>query len=148
MSCPKRIFWPAWITGGATGRRAAAAAARLADAGIRRLFVVADRKLVGVVSRRDLLSTFRRPDEEIRAVIERDILDGTLQVQPGQASVTVAGGVVTLLGLLDNHGSVERAGELAAEVQGMLEVKNRLDFVWDDHRLRPAVLGSRHPAMS
>ncbi|OOC02547.1 hypothetical protein B0293_30765 [Amycolatopsis azurea DSM 43854] len=51
-----------------------------------------------VVSRRDLLSTFRRPDDDIRASVEHDVLAKTLRVPPGQASVTVAGGVVTLLG--------------------------------------------------
>lgn len=133
MSAPVRTI--------STDDSVSAAAVRLADAGIRRLFVVDDGKLVGVVSRRDLLSTFRRPDREIRETIERDILTDTLWVQPGQASVTVVNGIVTLLGRLDNRGSVERAGVLAAEVPGVLEVKNRLDFVWDDRSIRPAALG-------
>lgn len=133
MSTPVRTI--------STDESVGAAAVRLADAGIRRLFVVDDGKLVGVVSRRDLLSTFRRPDREIREVIERDILADTLWVQPGQASVIVANGIVTLLGRLDNRGAVERAAVLAAEVPGVLEVKNGLDFVWDDRSIRPAALG-------
>ncbi|RSN60936.1 hypothetical protein DMH01_16940 [Amycolatopsis sp. WAC 04182] len=123
------------------GASLAAAAIRLARKNVRRLFVVEDAKLVGVVSRRDLLSTFRRPDEDIRGEIERDILAGTLRVAPGQASVTVADGVVTLLGRLDNRGAVERAGTLAGEVPGVVDVRNRLDFVWDDDVIRPASLG-------
>jgi CBS-domain-containing membrane protein len=81
----------------------AAAAIRLAGKDVRRLFVVEDTKLVGVVSRRDLLSTFRRPDEEIR-------------------------------------GEIERAGALSSEVPGVVDVRNRLDFVWDDDVVRPASL--------
>ncbi|MFI7117398.1 CBS domain-containing protein [Amycolatopsis sp. NPDC049868] len=123
------------------GASLAAAAIRLAKEDVRRLFVVEDAKLVGVVSRRDLLSTFRRPDEDIRDEIENDILAGALRVTPGQASVTVADGVVTLLGRLDNRGAVERAGALAGEVAGVVDVRNRLDFVWDDDVIRPASLG-------
>lgn len=133
MSTPVRTI--------STDESVGAAAVQLADAGIRRLFVVDEGKLVGVVSRRDLLSTFRRPDREIREVIERDILADTLWVQPGQASVTVVNGIVTLLGRLDNRGAVERAGVLAAEVPGVLQVKNGLDFIWDDRSIRPAALG-------
>ncbi|MFD5247681.1 CBS domain-containing protein [Amycolatopsis sp. NPDC058340] len=123
------------------GASLSAAAVRLIKKDVRRLFVVANGKLVGVVSRRDLLSMFRRPDEEIRGEIERDILAGTLWVAPGQASVTVADGVVTLLGRLDNRGAVERAGALSSEVPGVVDVRNRLDFVWDDDVIRPASLG-------
>lgn len=124
-----------------SGDSLAMAAIRLARRGVRRLFVVEDGKLAGVVSRRDLLSSFRRPDEEIRDEIERDILARTLWVSPGQASVTVTDGVVTLLGRLDNRGAVERAGALTNEVPGVVEVRNRLDFVWDDDTIRPAALG-------
>ncbi|QXV56458.1 CBS domain-containing protein [Amycolatopsis sp. TNS106] len=124
------------------GDSVAAAAVRLAKKDVRRLFVVADGRLVGVVSRRDLLSGFRRADEDIRAEIDRDVLARTLRVAPGQASVTVADGVVTLLGRLDNRGAVERAGALAGEVPGVVDVRNRLDFVWDDDAIRPASLGS------
>ncbi|WP_037310014.1 CBS domain-containing protein [Amycolatopsis orientalis] len=123
------------------GESVGTAATRLGKKGVRRLFVVEDGKLTGVVSRRDLLATFRRSDEEIREEIEHDVLAGTLRVTPGQASVTVEDGVVTLLGRLDNHGAVDRAGALANEVSGVVEVRNRLDFVWDDDRLRPAALG-------
>ncbi|WP_229907580.1 CBS domain-containing protein [Amycolatopsis oliviviridis] len=117
-----------------------AATVRLADAGIRRLFVVEAGKLVGVVARRDLLAVFRRPDDEIRTAVEHDILADTLRVPPGQASVTVSDGVVTLLGRLDSRGAVERAGELSADIAGVLAVKNRLDFVWDDRRTRTSSL--------
>ncbi len=130
---------PVLTVGGAESVEAAATL--LARKGVRRLFVVEDGKLTGVVSRRDLLSNFQRPDEEIRHDIERDVLAGILWVAPGQASVTVQDGVVTLLGRLDNRGAVERAGALVADVAGVVEVRNRLDFVWDDETIRPAALG-------
>ncbi|MFE0020860.1 CBS domain-containing protein [Amycolatopsis sp. NPDC059021] len=108
------------------------AAIRLARTGIRRLFVVDDGRLVGVVSRRDLLGSFCRPDPEIHADIERDVLQRALWATPGQAAVTVENGVVTLVGRLDSRGEAERAGLLTARVPGVIDVHNRLDFVWDD----------------
>jgi CBS domain-containing protein len=75
------------------------AAARLIDAHhVRRLPVVDDEgKLVGIVSRRDLLSVFLRSDEEIAADIRR-VLDDFLLADPEGTDVTVHNGVVTLTG--------------------------------------------------
>ncbi|MFD8496032.1 CBS domain-containing protein [Amycolatopsis sp. NPDC059657] len=124
------------------GSPVAAAANKLAGAGIKRLFVVADGKLVGVVSRRDLLKAFRRSDELIREDIEREVFQQALEVRPGMAAVTVEDGVATLIGRLDCRGDVARAGLLAASVPGVVELRNRLDFVWDDNGERPL-----HPAL-
>jgi hypothetical protein len=78
------------------------AAARLMNTHrIRRLPVVDDKgRLIGIVSRRDLLSVFLRPDEDIRSDI-RQVLDEILAAEPGEADVTVRNGIVTLTGTLD-----------------------------------------------
>jgi len=75
------------------------AAARLMDDHhVRRLPVVdSGGKLAGIVSRRDLLSVFLRPDEEIAADVRR-VLDDFLLAEPGDTEVTVRNGVVTLTG--------------------------------------------------
>lgn len=75
------------------------AAARLMDAHhVRRLPVVdSGGKLMGIVSRRDLLSVFLRPDEAIAADIRR-VLDDFLLAEPADSDVTVRNGVVTLAG--------------------------------------------------
>ena len=75
------------------------AAARLMTThGIRRLPVVDDKgSLIGIVSRRDLLSVFLRPDEDIKADI-RQVLDEILAAEPGEADVSVRNGIVTLTG--------------------------------------------------
>jgi len=78
------------------------AAARLMNTHhITRLPVVDDKgSLIGIVSRRDLLSVFLRPDEDIRADI-RQVIEEILAAEPGQADVTVRNGIVTLTGTLD-----------------------------------------------
>lgn len=75
------------------------AAARLMDGHhVRSLPVVdEDGALAGIVSRRDLLSTFLRPDEDIAADIRRVLADFILD-NPGDTEVSVRHGVVTLAG--------------------------------------------------
>jgi CBS domain-containing protein len=113
------------------------AARELARRGVRRLFVVDDGKLVGVVSRRDLLAVFRRADEDIQRDIMREVLVGTLWADPESVSVTVEDGVVTMLGRLERKCEVEIAGRLVPKVPGVIEVHNRLDYTWNDMPERP-----------
>src|SRR5215470_423836 len=78
------------------------AAARLMNTHrVRRLPVVDEQgKLVGIVSRRDLLSVFLRPDAEI-AHDAQQILHETGCDQPATITVTVHHGVVTLTGAFE-----------------------------------------------
>ena len=51
------------------------AARRILDSEVNRLPVVEDGRLVGIVSRQDLLRLFRRPDKEIEAEIDAKLSD-------------------------------------------------------------------------
>jgi CBS domain-containing protein len=108
------------------------AAARVMNARhIRRLPVVDEKgRLVGVVSRRDLLSVFLRPDEDIAADARR-VLDDVLLAEPGEAEVAVRNGVVTLTGTLDPktgpHGElVPVAIQLMWDVDGVVDIIDEL----------------------
>jgi CBS domain-containing protein len=108
------------------------AAARLMNTHhIRRLPVVDDQgRLIGVVSRRDLLSVFLRPDEDIAADI-RNVLDEIIQAEPGEAGVSVRNGIVTLTGTLDPkagpHGDlIPLAIRLMWGVDGVVDINDRL----------------------
>ena len=98
---------------------------------IRRLPVVDEKgRLVGVVSRRDLLSVFLRPDEDIAADVRR-LLDEVLLAQPGEADVTVREGIVTLTGTLDPktgpHGDlIPVAIKLMWGVDGVVDIIDHL----------------------
>lgn len=54
--------------------------------------------LVGVISRSDVLSVFRRTDEDIRREITEDVIADGFFTDPGRFSVTVKDGIVTLAG--------------------------------------------------
>jgi CBS domain-containing protein len=108
------------------------AAARLLNSHhIRRLPVTDEYgKLIGIVSRRDLLSVFLRTDQDIAADVTR-LLDEVLAAEPGEASVTVHDGIVTLRGGLDPktgpHGDlIPLAIQLMWDVDGVVDVLDRL----------------------
>ena len=78
-------------------------------------------KLIGMVSRRDLLSVFLRPDEEIAAEVY-GLLTGILLAEPDGVQVTVRDGVVFLAGRLARPDLIPVAERLASGVDGVVEV--------------------------
>ena len=103
------------------------AAARLMNARhIRRLPVVdGSGELIGVVSRRDLMKVFLRPDTEIEAEV-RDVLTDILLEGSGGITVAVHEGVVTLTGVLTDKDMIPVATRLASDVPGVVAVANHL----------------------
>jgi len=81
--------------------------------------------LVGVVSRRDLMKVFLRPDGEISAEVT-DALTQILLDNAGQVTVGVSDGVVTLGGALGDEDLIPVAVGLASGVDGVVAVVNRL----------------------
>ncbi|MFI7700592.1 CBS domain-containing protein [Nonomuraea sp. NPDC049480] len=114
----------------------AVAAARLMDAhGVKRLAVVDyNGRLQGIVSRRDLVKLFLRGDQEIAVEIRDDILGRTLWVDTDGVTVTVEGGVVTLTGWMDRRTETGVAARMAARVNGVVDVVNKLTWKQDDSK--------------
>ena len=105
----------------------AAAARKMAEHRLSWLPVVdAAGKVVGVLSRRDVLSVFLRADEAIRAEVIDDVLARMLLVDPARVAVEVHDGVVTLDGELDTRAEKELAEQFAEQVTGVVAVVNRL----------------------
>jgi CBS domain-containing protein len=66
---------------------------------VRRLPVVdKDGRLVGIISRIDVLSVFGRPDEEIRREVTETVIRKDFVTDPASFTVTVMDGIVTLEG--------------------------------------------------
>jgi CBS domain-containing protein len=104
----------------------ASAARRMLEGGHKRLAVVADGAVVGVVSRHDLLRPFARSDADIRADLLRLLADPFRIDEDHAIRPSVAAGVVTL------DGTVRRPSEIAivetevASIPGVVAVDNRL----------------------
>jgi CBS domain-containing protein len=100
-----------------------------------RLPVVDDEgKLLGIVGRRDLLTVFLRPDEDIaadiRRVLDDIVLSGSIS-GPGEADVAVRNGIVTLTGTLNSkvgpHGDLlPLAIRLMWDVDGVVDIIDEL----------------------
>jgi CBS domain-containing protein len=113
---------------------AISAAARLmAERNIRRLCVVdGDGLLVGVVSRRDVIGTFLRADDEIRADIEEHVFKKDMWLVPGSLTAMVVDGVATVDGLVDRRTTAQIAGHLTRAVPGVVGVHNNVRYERDD----------------
>ncbi|MFF9392537.1 CBS domain-containing protein [Streptomyces griseoluteus] len=115
-------------------------AARLMETqDVKRLPVVdeADR-LVGIVSRGDLLRIFLRRDEAIREEITRDVLRDTLGLAPTDVTVDVQDGAVVLGGTVEHRGLVPVVEQLCRGVDGVVSVTGDIAFRQDDTRPAPA----------
>lgn len=101
--------------------------------GVKQLPVV-DRegRVVGLVSRKDLLTVFLRSDEDVRGDVERAISDDTLPIDLSLVRVEVRDGCVRLEGDVELASQVPRAVRRANAVEGVVAVENRLFFRVDD----------------
>jgi CBS domain-containing protein len=97
---------------------------------VKRLPVVdPDGKLLGIVSRRDLLTVFLRSDTQIAAEV-RELLAEILFADPTSVSVRVNEGVVVLTGQLDvaeQHDLIAVAVRLIWDIDGVVDVVQKLD---------------------
>jgi CBS domain-containing protein len=108
------------------------AAKRMEDAGVKRLPVVnLAGRLIGIVSRHDLLKVFLRSDAQILDDVRAD-LHQVPGIDVGQVWVETDEGVVTLSGQVANRSAVETAAVVVARVDGVIDVINRMTFRHDD----------------
>ncbi|MDK9495977.1 CBS domain-containing protein [Streptomyces katrae] len=100
-------------------------AARLMARGhLKRLPVVdGDGRLVGVVSRGDLLKVFLRPDEDIGAEVRELLVYQLIPHGPGEVHVRVANGIAYLNGSLQDPAMEDILVRAAGTVPGVVDVK-------------------------
>jgi len=101
-------------------------AARLLTTGLKRLPVVDDDgRLVGIVSRVDILRLFHQPDRNVEADLQR-VLDDPLLVPGGHSGHKVTGrvqdGVVDLQGTVTRPSHVRIIAGVVGEIPGVIEV--------------------------
>jgi CBS-domain-containing membrane protein len=105
------------------------AAKLMYDRGIKRLPVTdADGRLVGIISRADVLSVFDRTDTAIHHEITHDVLLSDFLVDPSAFRVTVMDGIVTLAGRPETSETGHAIVRRVRHVQGVVAVRDRLDY--------------------
>jgi CBS-domain-containing membrane protein len=111
-----------------------AAAARLMDSEqVKRLPVLDDLgRLIGIVSRSDLLKVHLRPDDDIRTDVESGVLRPYLADESSGVQAEISEGIVTLTGRVDRWSTTDIAGRLVSQVAGVVDVVNKLEYDHDD----------------
>ncbi|MFE7708641.1 CBS domain-containing protein [Streptomyces sp. NPDC057486] len=107
--------------------------------GLERLPVVDEEgRLIGIVTRRDLLGLFLRPDAEIRRRVVEDVLVATMGLRADVVAVHVVDGVVTLEGELERQSEIPVLIRLTEQLDGVVAVMPHLTTPFDNDRLRPS----------
>jgi CBS domain-containing protein len=114
------------------------AARLMQERNVRRLVVVDERgKIVGIVSRSDLLQVFLRTDEELRDEVLSTIIPSMILSTPEEVQVVVRWNVVTLTGEVDRKSDAEILTRMTRDLDGVVEVVDRLSYRWDDSAAAP-----------
>jgi CBS domain-containing protein len=106
---------------------------------VKRLPVVdAAGKLIGIVTRADVLAIYDRKDSDIRGEIAEQVILKHHLCDPANFTVTVADGVVTLEGAPETAFVGRDIVEEAKHVEGVVAVRDRLSYPPKEHRFDPA----------
>ncbi|MCZ7462026.1 CBS domain-containing protein [Streptomyces sp. WMMC940] len=125
----------------------AEAARTMLRRGVERMPVVDEEdRLVGIVTRRDLLQVFLRPDPEIRLQVVEEVLVGALGLAPDAIDVHVVDGRVTLEGRLEAAGQIPVLVKLTEQMDGVVAVSQHLAAPSDGSRPTARSPGGWTPA--
>lgn len=103
------------------------AARTMARHHVKRLPVVDDAdRMVGIISRSDLVQVFLRRDATIYEEITTEVLTRTLGLDPASVTVQVADGRVTLTGAVQRSSLIPVAVRLCESVDGVINVTSHL----------------------
>lgn len=106
----------------------------MVDYTINRVPVVAGGRLVGIVSRADLVRAFIRSDEEIEREIREDVLLEIMLLGPEDIDLSVENGRVVMSGHLTTREDAEILERCVRRIPGVLEVE--ADLRWSPRDAR------------
>jgi CBS domain-containing protein len=101
-------------------------ARRMLEHELKRMVVVRTGRLVGMVSRSDLMRLFVESDDALRERIERFLVRCGYDEPDHKVTVGVRDGVVHLAGRVLYESDIRVAGSLVGQIDGVVAVSNRL----------------------
>jgi len=123
-----------------------AAAKEMQAKKVKRLLVTGrSGRLLGIVSRADLLRLYTRPDTAIRRDIIHHVLRRTMWIGPNEVQADVAAGVATLTGAVGRRTTAAIVARLTGQVPGVVAVVNNVHYDFDDTTLARTRIHRTHP---
>jgi len=117
-------------------REVAEAARTMMEKEINRLPVLDDDgKLVGIVTRADLVRAFLRTDAEIEKELREGVVLDKLWIDPSQLEISVENGEVALRGKVESKADAELLEYFATRVPGVVSVHSTLRWRIDEPRV-------------
>jgi CBS domain-containing protein len=127
-------------------RRIAEAAASMTRNHINRLPVVDETgRLLGIVTRADLLRAFVRTDDELARTIREDVLFRNLWLDPLTFQIEVQEGRVLIRGHVERWSTAEMVERTVALVPGVVNVRSLITWSINDSDLRPELMDLVYP---
>ena len=93
-------------------------------------------RLVGILSRTDMLKSFTRDDDLIQAEVAGEVLRDALSIGPDSVGVAVKDGAVTLSGEVESLSLCEIITRRVGAVPGVVGVVNEIAYRLDDHHVQ------------
>jgi predicted transcriptional regulator len=121
------------------------AAALMVDGGINRLPVLDAGRLVGIVTRADLVKAYLRRDEETLRTIREDVIRHAMWLDPDELRVVVRDGTVEMTGTVDRHSTATILEKLIGVVEGVDDVASHLTWEYDDSSVTSIDAGDPEP---
>jgi hypothetical protein len=111
------------------------AATTMIDEGVNRLPVIDDEeRLIGIITRADLVRAFVRSDAEVEHEIREDVIRRTLWIEPATIHIEVDEGEVSLSGEVETKGDAELIPTYVQRVPGVVSVLSKLKWREQDGR--------------
>jgi CBS domain-containing protein len=114
------------------------AAGVMVKRGVNRLPVVDDGRLVGIITRADLVRSYVRSDAELAATIRSEVIRRILWLDPGAFKVVVQDGVATIDGHVERRSTADMLGRAVRMVPGIVQVHATVTWAMDDGALQPS----------
>jgi len=122
-------------------RPVAEAASTMIDEQVKRLPVIDDEgRLIGIVTRADLVRAFVRSDAEVEAEIREEVIRRTLWIEPATIRIEVDEGEVRLSGEVETKTDAEMLPTYVQRVPGVVSVLSKLRWREPDRSRRRAAV--------
>lgn len=113
------------------------AARLMTERQVNRLPVVHEGRLVGIVTRADIVRSYVRTDEELRDTIVNEVVRREMWLDERSIAVRVENAVAHVSGTLEKRSDVAILERLVREVPGVMDVLLTVDWRLDDRGIEP-----------